>query len=814
MKIEVFKLYSDNDKTFDSINPTYIKWLFDSTNTRDVSPIHLNNELERPQGDDTVYFDGNISEYDLKSTIKNIVLKYDKPTLMRDKSKYTSFFEQENSDEVIFPMEFYVYDQLGLDTDVVEIGLNYNEVSNDGEILYKLKRNFSEDLPIGTVEEITVGKYVKLDEEEFKVENFSIKKEQLTKTLHRINFDIVITNADNGALFEVDNDLELGEYSEYEELGKLYIKVWDLAGNELVIFGEKPLIPVSSTQMSFVEKLQKLIISFYDTYPKNLFLENDVIGNTTILVENHNGLLCHKYGMDVILRLENDSLGYLVENSKRYETTDGGLQNIPELNLTEYVDGIDAVGYVKANAWLYSPIFNNELNGFIKSHTFERGLLGAFIKECIDNTRKINVEPFLPEFTRDSVFYDFCKFLETFLNTEYTPLEKNCRIGLLEKIKRIGDFNDIHNIEFPAIKHYAEDRGSELQFDIEAFEKIRDMSSKYNDFDFDTKTMIRDLYKKLPFINRYKGTIDCFNILFRSLGLNVELIPMWAKKEDENSDVIFVPEYNTAHENEDPNYINTAYDDSFWLSSHILLKVNGYLAYDLVQIANAIYKLARSVLPVIRVIHHLLIEERSISSNYLKLGFIDMQQDNSSSKANDIQGISFSWKSDRIKLLNRGDDLILEIPSYVDLCETSSDWVGWSEDYHNPKVGNCIGFFNSFKHMLENYNRKLILDFSRLSSGLNVADSLNDLIPITFGGIKTKKITFETNKIRIHCDPLDIGVLSSIKTNDYLSITFVFRRTTNKFCYTAKLQDVIPYIKTSNFLPSWDYGALPPINNT
>lgn len=807
MKVEVFKLYSDNDKTFDSINPSYIKWLFDSKNTRDIPPVHLNDELERPQSEDTIYFDGKISEYDLKSTLKNVVLKYDKPTLMSDKSKYTNFYEQENSNDVIFPMEFYVYDQLGLDTDIIEIGLNYDESTNAGEILYKLKRNFTEDLPIGTVEEVNVGKYTKLDEEEFKVENFSIEKEQLTKTLHRINFDIVLSNTDNGALFEVDNDIELGKYTEYKELEKLYIKVWDLAGNELIIFGEKPLIPITSTQMSFVEKLQKLIISFYGTYPKNLFLENDVIGNTTILVENQNGLLCYKYGMDIVLRLENDSLGYLVENTKRYDTTDGFIQNIEELNLTQYVDGIDAVGFVKANAWLYSSIFNNELNGFIKSHTFERGLLGSFIKECIDNTRKINVEPFLPDFTRGSVFFDFCKFLETFLNTEYTPLEKNCRVGLLEKIKRIGDFNDIHNIEFPAIKYYAEDRGSELQFDLEAFEKIRDMSTKYNDFDFDTKNMIRDLYKKLPFINKYKGTIDCFNILFRTLGLNVELIPMWAKKENEDSDVIFVPEYDTVFGNEDPNYTNTEYDDSYWLSSHILLKVNGYLAYDLVKIANAIYKLARSVLPVVRVIHHLLIEERSISANYLKLGFIDLQRDNSSSKENDIQGISFSWKTDRIKLVYKGGDVILEIPAYVDLCETSTDWDDWDEDYPNPKVGNCIGFFNSFKCMLNNYDRKLVIDFSKLSSGLTVADSLGDLVPKTFGGIKTKKITFETNKIKIHCDPSSIGVLSSIKTTDYLSITFVFRRITNKFCYTAKLQDVIPYKKTSNsLLPSWDFG--------
>lgn len=773
MKVEVFKLYDSGNKLFDSIiESNYITWRFDSKNRRDFDP-HINDLTPGPQAKDTVYLDGNMGEYDLVSTIKNIVLKYDTPVFLKDKSKYTNFYKFEGSDLVEFPMEFYVSDKLGLDNEVVEIGFNWNDTthtSSDGKVLYSQRRDFVNDDGRPIKDEIA-GNFEPYLSSEFFVDSFSTQIDSITNTLTKITFKIKMAG---NYLKEVHNDLIEGKYTAFTYLDKLYVKMYDLAGNEVVLFGNKPLIPIPYTMDKFVELLQRLTLTFYDTYPVNLFLDQDVIGNTTAFLENPNVEFTKKFGLDTVLTLEKESLGYLVDGTRKESGREEGDDVII---ITQDIDGIDAVGYVIADAWLKGDIFDDEINSVIRNHTFVWAKLGEFIKECIENRRKLSVEPFLPEFTKGTLFHDFCKLLEHFLNTEYTPLEKSCRIGLLEKIKRIGDFNDIGEIEFPAVKYYADNRGSELDFDLEAFNGIRDMSKRYNNFDFDTKQLVRDMYRLLPYVNRYKGAITCFNILYRALGLNVELIPLWGKKGESEGDTEFVEEIFA--------------DDTYWLSSHIILKVNGYLAYDLAEIATAIYRLARSILPVIRVIDYLLIEEFSSSANYLKLGYVGKTHDLSD---NTLKHIIFLWNKKDISVHYGKSQTIVKIPVFAEKCFFADNTAP------APATNNCIHYFSRFANTVKTHTLKMAFEFPKSKNGNNEIRGMDDLKPFTDGRMDFTKLTWENNHLYLYCKG-DNSALAGLNTGDFLMVTFVYRDTSLNLCYPITLKELLN--RNDKDLPGW-----------
>lgn len=812
MKVEVYKLYDDNIKMFNTVSTpslTYKSKHFPpdgkfNSNGVDEDGITIANK-----------FDSKGSEYDFGSTLRNVVIDYAPPEFVKDYSKYTSFREKNGLAQ--FNIKFEVSDNLGIDCEKFQIGFFYG--TEDEQVLFESKHTFSEDdVPEGDLNEESQfndsydGPLAEVidtmgpDFVDTSADWYIYHKGRAENYVVDFNINVNGTSDDEGtAIGLLYKDLDEGVYQKYEEMnaGALYVKLWDLAGNEYVFTGFKPLMIIPWTYEEFIGMFDPLSLYFYDTYPANMFLQENVIGQSKILVENTNKVLSKKYGFETVLKLEQDSPGYLVDWSKKVEDYD----------LYQDVDGIDTVGYVKAFAYLFTDKFDKATFNLIREATMTKGSLGPWVKECEDNTRKINVDPFVPEFAKDTTFYHFCKFIENYLNTAWCPLDKDCRIGLLEKIERIGDFNDIDLVEFPAVQFWAEDRGNELQFDKAAIDAIKGMSKKYNLLDMDSYECIRYLYKNLPAINMYKGTIDCFKLIFNSLGINAELIPLWGRNVGEGNED-WQPEYFYDRDKNDPKAWNKKLNDLYYLSSHIELKVHGYLAYDLVDIAASIVKLARSVLPVVRVIEYLLIEEFSQSSNYLSLGYYNQSKELDDDN-NLLQCITFMWETQFCDFNTISPvELELRIPQIAGRSSTAGAnwWKGWSGKTGDVVDGNTIDgirisnkptlnaskFFNMMKETLKNHKVYIYLDYAKYSGwteNIPMDGWYNTVTPVGVNKIDPIDIKWDAGYFVIKAKPNSLDALAQLTNARYLIMTFVFNRNTG-LCYTTDLRTAITQTPT------------------
>ena len=790
MKVEVFKLYDDNSKLFDTVSTPSVSYISKGFppdgkfNSGDIDNTGF--EIENK-------FDSNGSEYNLGSSIKNIVLDYEGPQFVHDYSSYTSI-KIDGTASVHIKLE--LSDALGLDCHKFQIGFFYG--TEKESVLYESKHVFDEEsIPAGEINWYTQFNYAY---------DGSLKPIVETEGENLVTYDgnwFIYSNGNNenyyvdfninlsgdsteGALGLAYKDLSKGIYQTYEEFnsGNLFIKVWDLAGNAYVFTGLKPLIYIPWTYEEFADLLEQLELYFYDTYPANMFLGENVIGKTTILVKNTNKEISEKYGLETILKLDNDSIGYLADITKI----------VDDYDLTEDVDGIDSVGYVKAFAYLYSYVLDVDITNFIRAETLVKGSLGPWVKECEDNTRKISEERYVPDFAKGSKLHEFMKFLVTFLNTAWCPLDKDCRIGLLEKIARIGDFNDIDKIEYPAISYWSDDRGNELDFDKSAIEAICSMSKRYSKLDNDVESCIRTLYRKLPAINMYKGTIDCFNILFNTLGIQADLIPLWSKNTGEGSE-IWLPEYYYNKDKNNPEAWNPQIDDTYYLSSHLELRVSGYLAYDLIDIASSLVKLAKSILPVVRVIEHLLVEEYSHSSNCLALGYFDASTSFADNE-NVLQCISFLWDCNSWKTKRCPDGSIkIMIPQIAKRCcvDGATWWAGFNKTgivsdpaYRNNATRNVTKFFNMLKRTLSNSDLYLYLDYAMGVEGLPETDYLTKIKPLAFAKLEVSEINWDSGYMIVIVKENSSDYIARLSTADYVQATFVFNRV-SKLCYTTNL---------------------------
>lgn len=798
MKTEVYKLYSDNIKILNTISTPVVS--YESPYFPPDGKFNSDNKTVLNK------FDSTGANYDLSSSIQDVILDYGIPSLVKDYSNYTAFKE---NNKASINIKFELKDNLGIDCDKFQLGFFYGTSSE--QVLFERRHTFDDsNVPQGDIEETYNNDYEGPAKEvfaEYAEDTISKNsKDYITRNDagnyivdFNLNFFGDSTEGTLGLLYE---DLTNGKYSTYEEFtaGNLFVKLYDLAGNEYVFTGFKQLTTLPWTLDKFLELVKPLTLVFYDTYPRNLFLPDDVIGKTSIFVKNENKDISEKYGFETKLELEHGSLGYLVDLNK----------HVDDYDLYQDVDGIDGAGYVKASAFLKSDFFDNATNNLLRTYTTAKGSLGPFVRQCEDNTRKLNVDPFVPEFAEGTLFHKFCKFLEQFLNTAWCPLDKDCKIGLLEKIARIGDFNDIDKIEYPAIQYWAEDRGSELVFDRKVMDAIKELSSQYNGLNTENYDCLRYLYRNLPLINMYKGTLNCFRLVFNSIGINAELIPLWGRKDGTGN---YIPEYL-----EDRNVQNPAITDDYYLSSHVELKIHGYVASDLLKIASSLVTLARSVLPCVRVIEYLLIEEFSKSSNYLTLGYFDGSK-TLPKEQNLLQCISFLWDTKDIAYKPVSEKYVdIFIPQVCERCST--DAASWWKGY-NPAIGIVDGttvdnikirnnrtlnpskFLNMLTRTLRNHELKAVFDIAMLldkAAELPEQDWQKYLKPLSPITLDIVHIKWDSGYYIIRINSDDLAKISRFSQADYAIMTFVFNRTT-EFCYTAKLTTALA--QPTNELPGY-----------
>ena len=193
--------------------------------------------------------------------------------------------------------------------------------------------------------------------------------------------------------------------------------------------------------------LTPLIIEFIDIDPQDMIVRDNVEGKTLVKVTNPNIDLRE---ITPTIKLGDGSIGYLDASTFTYDQTTGVI--------LFYVTHINKTGNVIVDAWI--NVDNTEIQQVIRDETFAEGVLGPFI--YADDGRLYKFATYSPKFLSDEHYADFVKFTQDVLNTCHTSLDTGNRIGVLEKIARIGNFNDLDKIESPLIDYVHEEYNFEV----------------------------------------------------------------------------------------------------------------------------------------------------------------------------------------------------------------------------------------------------------------------------------------------------------------------------------------------------------------
>ena len=811
MKIEVFKEYDGKLRLFDAINPDYITWMFDSENHRDgatAPPYRNQSELGPTQNlpptdtfpeegrsgapsfanasapyendlDGTIYFDSSAGEYRVYSTQKNVVLDYVAPRLLSYTGNFTTFESDEHghsgrhTGHEMWTLEMLIKDDSGIDGDVY----NIYSLSPEGErwethIERSRKESEGPYWPAVTTIDSN-GVYVE------------IEQSPVDKTLYKV-------------YIEIDPErVRLIECNDFIKYFKLDFEFFDIAGNILSGPLDKVFVKYNITEEQLLAMIKRLELGFVDTYPASMIIDENTIGKTTIAVSNPNHDKLADFGFKIKIGLREGSVGYLsgVTEEDRLEI-DGRTMLV---SATQLVDGIDRSGYVKAYAYLDGNIdelncsfsgetisfeLDKDLSAQIQAKTYVEGDLGPFVSECDDNKRKLYVDPFVPGVLKNEGIFGLCKLFERYLNTMYTPLDKDCRIGILEKIHRISEFKNPDACEAPLLTNFASEHGSELAFNYEDVKEAADVLAKYEDKDLrQTKeelaeTIYRRYYSILPYIDRWKGTPKSIELLYRVLGIKARLIPLWEGPTHE-----MIPEYEVADSTTNMLKPNPRVGDDFRLSSHLTIALTSaeISTADMKKLSDFAFKAVKSILPVNRVIGDVKIYDEMVSE--LSDLFLFHTLDIIEKKPQGIEKVAFSWNCDRmIQIKNTTSDtaIKIEVPMYTDFSE-----VGHSSVYQNayPIPENCAYYFTRFREMIKTYG-SLPIYFSiakRESGTMNPTGMV-----ISF---RVLKVDLRRDKVVLTCQKEDgsNAAISSFNTNtqsstDYMNVSFKFSRAAEDYC--------------------------------
>lgn len=689
MKIEVYKEFDgDALRLFDAINPDRVTWLFGSENHRDgptdaYREYPYQNDLA-PLGEDlpgTIYLDGTAAgDQRLISTQKNVVLDYTKPTIQSYTGVFTAFKRDDEGSSTVsenydyetrstWECELIIKDDSGIDNGAYKITANRGEA-----VLAELSR-----------------KDPSLD---YTMPGVSVQFEQssVDSTMHRVTISI-----DPDEIPEDKREAVLKKCSEDDVMNYMTLELYfyDIAGN---VGPEEPRFPrafvlIDKQKSEMLEDVQRLKLEFVDTDPANLFIDKDTIGKTTISVYDPNETLA-EYGFKAKIGLLEGSVGYL----------SGDTEGPDEKIYTQRVDGIDSTGYVKAYAYLdgtlgqvscldpyYDVVMDMDLATEIRSLTYVEGELGRFIVECDSNKRKIDVDPFIPSVLKNEEIYGLCKLLERELNTMYTPMSGDCRIGVLEKIHRISQFKNPDECEMELLPRFAEEHGSELAFTYEQVESAAKVIQKYaKSNNLNTRDLVEAIYRRyfmiLPYIDRWKGTKRSFELLYRVLGIDAEIEPLW---EGPDGQMVYEDQAK-------PDYRLTA---------HLALILNAslYSNRDIRELSDFAMVAVKSILPVNRVLSEVNIVDETDGEGDINLTHIDLSREE-----RDVKDEKIYFKYSLTKQSYRPDkmaascgELYLPLPMYPSetiVGHTLNSTREW------PIPDNCCFYFSRYADMLKTHD--------------------------------------------------------------------------------------------------------------
>lgn len=305
---------------------------------------------------------------------------------------------------------------------------------------------------------------------------------------------------------------------------KLNLIVWDLAGNYSIY---KIKSPFNTLSLKDLNDLVPVNILFTDIEPDNYFLEDGVEGKIITKVYDPNDVL---WEYENVAKLIEGSIGVIDKGS--YEAGDNRkhspLDGVREFIITHLTES----GNVEVEAWVETGF--PEIDALIKERTYNTAICGPWIYG--DEGRKYHITPYVPKYLHGTEFADFMEFFQLYINTMYQGMETKRNISGLEKIARIGNFNDISRLENSLIYHYANQFGNEFDFNVESVQNVNLVSdgSGFTTRDIkETFDIIKYVLEELPAYNRYKGTNTGMALAIQMFGFTCKIINVWVHRQNE-----------------------------------------------------------------------------------------------------------------------------------------------------------------------------------------------------------------------------------------------------------------------------------------
>ena len=329
----------------------------------------------------------------------------------------------------------------------------------------------------------------------------------------------------------------------HRAVGRLIVEVYDLAGNKSIYYDKKEFWTIDTDD---IDNMVPVNITFFNPEPSNYFVNDNIEGKVSVNAQDMNKFL---WRFPVEAELTGISIGQ-IDTSTYPPYPDGiewqdnskligcynvltGCRGFNVFKFTQY-------GYVEVAAWVETG--NKKIDTIIKERTYNTAKNGPWIYE--DGGRKYDLLRFVPSYLRNTDFNDFIEFFQLFANTMYLSLDKNRNISALEKIARIGNFNDIDKIEKKLLMHYENQYANEFPFDQKAIQEVNTLFSNVGwevKDDEEVYGVIKYALENLPGYNRYKGSNLGVAGALKMFGFTCKVINLWIRKK------------NTIEEN--PNFV-------------------------------------------------------------------------------------------------------------------------------------------------------------------------------------------------------------------------------------------------------------------
>ena len=445
------------------------------------------------------------------------------------------------------------------------------------------------------------------------------KQEMIDEPYHITDIGYLNDKEDTIELIKDGTKIYRDKYIE----GQLNLIVWDLAGNYSIY---KIKAPFNTLSLKDLNDLVPVNIMFTDIEPDNYFLEEGIEGKIVTQVYDPNEVL---WEYENVAKLLENSIGIIDKGS--YEAGDNRHSPLDGTR-TFIITHLTESGNVEVEAWVETGF--PEIDALIKERTYNTAICGPWIYG--DEGRKYHITPYVPKYLHGTEFADFMEFFQLYINTMYQGMETKRNISGLEKIARIGNFNDISRLENSLIYHYANQFGNEFDFDVESLQNVNLVNdgSGFTSRDInETFDIIKYVLEELPAYNRYKGTNTGMALAIQMFGFTCKIINIWVNRNVEKE----------LH----PNFIEEdrlySYDDNFMTSRfNIELGANSNTFKTFCDNIDMFIDLIKSIKPITKILNYIKYTI-AVNKDFNLVYDLDVLQDEN---AKELQ-YDFVWEFDK-----------------------------------------------------------------------------------------------------------------------------------------------------------------------